>query len=107
DPNAEMGPAATFICAGVLALIALGTLVSGLHPSWRDTATWQGLTSRSAFGSAAFSIGLLIMGAGMAVRAILDQHGPFAGPALLLFCTGGGLAVLGPAYDLIRNMKKR
>jgi hypothetical protein len=107
DPNAEMGPAGFFIFAGFLALIACGTLVSGLHPRWRATATWRGFISRSVFGSCAFSVGALIMGIGMVVRGILNQHGPLTGVVGLLYCSGATLLVLGPVYDLMRRMRRR
>ena len=96
-----------FIGAGIFALIACGTLVSGLHPRWRSTATWYGLISRSVFGSLAFSVGVLVIGISMTVRGIQDQHGPFAGVALWLFCGGAAMLVLGPVYDLIQSMRRR
>ena len=105
-PDDEMGPAGFFIFAGILALVACGTLVSGLHPRWRGTATWRGLVSRSVFGSVVFSIGVLIMGVAMVIRGILEQSGPLAGIVLMLFCSGAALLVLGPVFDLFRSRRK-
>ena len=105
DPNEELSPTGFFIFAGVLALVALGTLVSGLHPRWRGTATWRGLTARSPTGSVLFSVGALIMGAGMVVRGVVEQHGPLAGVVLWLFGGGGVVLVLGPIYDLVHNRR--
>ena len=107
DPNAEMGPTGMFVAAGILALVACGTLVSGLHPRWRATVKWKGGVLRSAFGSLAFGTGLLIMCGGLAVRGILDQHGPFAGVVLWLFWGGAAVLVFGPVYDLVRSMRQR
>jgi hypothetical protein len=107
DPNAEMGPTGMFIGAGILALIACGTLVSCLHPRFRPGAKWKGDLSRSAFGSVAFSFGLLIMGAGLIVRGILDQHGPFAGTVLWLFWGGAVVLILGPIYDFFQTSRRR
>ena|SRR5438445_467690 len=106
DPNAEMGPTGMFIGAGIFALVACGTLISGLHPRWRATAKWKGGVLRSVFGSLAFGVGLLIMCAGLVVHGILDQHGPFAGTVLWLFWGGAAVLVLGPVYDLVQSMKK-
>ncbi len=107
NPNAEMGPVGFFIFAAILALVALGTLVSGLHPRWHGTTTWRGLIARSPTGSAVFSVGALLMSAGMVVRGILEQHGPLAGILLWLFGGGGVVLVLGPVYDLVRKGKAR
>ena len=107
NPDAEVGPAGMFIAAGFLALVACGTLVSGLHPHFRPTAKWRGDVPRSAFGSLAFSIGLLIMGVALVVRGILRQQGSFAGVVLWLFCSGGTVLALGPVYDLVRGRRKR
>jgi len=82
NPDAELGPAGMFIAADFLALVACGTLVSGLHPHFRPTAKWRGDVPRSAFGSLTFSIGLLIMGVALVVRGILKQQGSFAGVVL-------------------------
>src|SRR5438034_11529252 len=92
NPDAELGPPGMFIGAGIFALVACGTLVSCLHPRWRATAKWKGGVLRSTFGSLAFSLGLLIMCVGLVVRGVLDEHGPFAGVVLWLFC--GGAVVL-------------
>jgi hypothetical protein len=105
DPNAEMGATGMFIGAGVLALVACGTLVSGLHPRWRATATWRGGVRRSVFGSSAFFVGLLIMSAALAVRGVLDQHGSFAGVPLFLLCGGTTVLVIGVCYDLVQSMR--
>ena len=107
NPDAEMGPVGFFIGAGVLVLVALGTLVSGLHPRWRGTTTWRGLIARSPIGSGVFSVGALLMSAGMVVRGILQQHGPLAGVVLWLFAGGGVVLVLGPIYDLVQKGKAR
>jgi hypothetical protein len=107
DPNAEMGATGMFVGAGIFALIAFGTLVSGLHPRWRDTAKWSGGVSRSPFGSTAFSVGLLIMSAGLTVRGMLDEHGPFTGPVLWLFLGGAAVLVLGPISDLVQSARRR
>jgi hypothetical protein len=107
DPNAEMGATGMFIAAGVLAVIACGTLVSGVHPRWRATAKWKGSLVRSPFGSVAFSVGLLIMSVGLVVRGIRDQHGPFAGVVLWLFCGGAAVLVFGPVFDLIQRVRRR
>jgi len=61
DLNEEMGPTGFFIFAGILAVVALGTLVFGLHPRWRRKATWRGLIARSPTGSVLFSVGALVM----------------------------------------------
>lgn len=106
DPNAEIGPVGLYIGAGFLTLVSLGTLVTGVHPRFRPAAKWQGGSPRSAFGSIAFSTGLLIMCAGLVVRGLLNQHGPFAGVALYLLCGGVALSMLGPVYDLVQNSKK-
>ncbi len=106
DPNAEMGPTGMFVGAGVFALIACGTLISGLHPRWRGTATWRGLISRSVPGSLLFSIGALIFGSALLLRGLLGQHGPFSGVPALLFWSGAALLVLGPVYDLVRSKWK-
>jgi hypothetical protein len=106
DPNAEMGPTGMFIAAGVLAVVACGTLISGLHPRWRATAKWKGGVARSRFGTLSFSIGLLIMCAGLVVRGVLDQHGPFSGVALWLSGSGALVLVLGPVYDLIHSVRR-
>jgi hypothetical protein len=107
NPDAEVGPTGMFIMAGIFALVACGTLVSGLHPRWRGSAKWKAGILRSGFGSLAFSIGLLIMCAGLIVRGILDQHGSFAGVVLWLFCGGAAVLVLGPVYDLFQSMRRR
>src|ERR1043165_4776904 len=107
DPNAEMGATGMYIGAGLFALVACGTLVSGLHPQLRPTAKWKGSVLRSPFGSIAFSVGLLVMSAGLVVRGILDQHGPFAGAVFWLFCSGATVLVLGPIFDLIQSVRKR
>jgi hypothetical protein len=107
DPNAEMGATGMFIGAGILAIVACGTLVSGLHPRWRAAAKWKGDLPRSAFGSVAFSAGLLTMSAGLIVRGMLGQHGPFTGAVLWLFWGGAVVLVLGPVYDLFRSMRRR
>jgi len=107
DPDAEIGATGMFVAAGVLLLVACGTFVSGAHPRWRASARWNGGVVRSRFGSIAFSVGLLIMSAGLVVRGILDQHGPFAGVVLWLFCGGAVVLVLGPVYDLIQSMMRR
>ena len=107
DPNAEMGPTGMFVGAAFLALVACGTLVSGLHPRWRATARWKGEVLRSPFGSTAFSVGLLIMSAGLIVRGVLDQHGPFAGAVLWLFGGGAAGLVLGTVFDLIQSVRRR
>ena len=106
NPDAEVGPTGMFILAGIFALVACGTLVSGLHPRWRPGAKWKGGVLRSAFGSVAFSVGLLIMCAGLIVRGMLDQHGSFAGVVLWLFCGGAAVLVVGPVYDLVQSMRK-
>ena len=107
DPKAEMGATGMFIGAGVLALVACGTFVSGVHPRWRATAKWKGGVVRSLFGSVAFSAGLLVMSAGLVVRGILDQHGPFAGVVLWLFAGGAVVLFLGPVYDLLQSVRRR
>jgi hypothetical protein len=94
-----------FIGAGIFTLVACGTLVSGLHPKWKATAKWRGGVRRSVFGSLAFSVGLLIMSAALVVRGVLDQHGPFAGVPLWLFCSGTGVLVLG--HDLGESMRRK
>src|SRR4051794_27881162 len=100
DPNAEMGASGMFVLAGVLALVATGALVTGLRPRWRATATWREGVRRSVFGSAAFALGLLILGAAMVVRGVLDQHGSFAGVPLLLLCCGTAVLAIGIVYDI-------
>jgi hypothetical protein len=107
NPDAEMGPAAMFVSAGIFILIACGILISGLHSRWRDTATWRGLIPRSVPGSLISSTGILIMGVALVVRGVLDQHGPFAGIVRLLFCSGVALVVLAIVYDLARSKRKR
>ena len=107
NPDAEVGPTRMFIMAGVFALVACGTLVSGLHPRWRASAKWKGGVLRSGFGSLAFSVGLLIMCAGLIVRGMLDQHGSFAGVVLWLFYGGAAVLVVGPVYDLVQSMRRR
>ena len=96
-----------FIVAGIFALVAGGTLVSGLSPRWRATASWRGLIARSAFGSLMFSVGLVIISAGLVVRGVLDQHGSFAGVALWLFASGAAVLILGPVYDLVQSRRRR
>jgi len=107
NPDAEVGPTGMFIMAGIFALVACGTLVSGLHPRWRATAKWKVGVLRSAFGSLAFSVCLVIMYAGLIVRGILDQHGSFAGIVLWLFCGGAAVLVLGPVYDLVQSLRRQ
>ena len=107
DPNAEMGPPGMYLGAAFLALVACGTLVSGLPPRWRATAKWRGNVRRSPFGSFAFCSGLLIMGAGMVVCGAQNQHGPMKGAAAILFWAGVVVLVLGPVYDLISSITKR
>ena len=107
DPDAEMGPTGMFVGAAFLALVAFGALVSGLHPRWRANARWKGGVARSPFGTTAFSVGLLIMSAGLIVRGVLDQHGPFAGAVLWLFGGGAAVLVLGPVFDLIQSVRRR
>ncbi len=107
NPDAEVGPTGMFLLAGFLALVACGTLVSGLHPRWRTPAKWRGDVLRSAFGSLAFSVGLLIMGLALVVRGMLGQQGSFSGIVLWLFGSGGAVLALGPVYDLARGRKKR
>jgi hypothetical protein len=107
NPNAEMGPTGFYVGAGIFMMVALGTFISGLHPRWRATAMWRGGVSRSAFGTISFSVGLVIMSAGMVVRGILNQHGPFAGIVLWLFGGGAALLVIGLVYDLLRSIVKR
>ena len=107
NSGAEVGPTGMFIGAGLFALIACGTLVSGLHPRWRAGAKWKGSVLRSPFGSVAFSAGLLIMGAALVVRGVLDQHGSFAGTPLWLLRAGTAGLVLGPVYDLIQSVRRR
>lgn len=106
DPNEEMGATGMFIAAAVLALVACGTLISGLHPRWRATAKWKGGVARSPLGTLSFCLGLLIMCAGLVVRGVLDQHGPFTGLVLWLFGGGALVLVLGPVYDLIRSGRR-
>jgi hypothetical protein len=107
DQNAELGPTGLYVGAGIFVLVALGTLISGLHPRWRASAKWRGGLSRSAFGTFSFSVGMLIMAVGMTVRGILNQHGPFAGIALWLFCGGTALVIIGLLHDLLRSMIRR
>jgi hypothetical protein len=107
NANAELGPTGSLVFAGFLALVACGTLVSGLHPRGRGTAKWRGDLCRSAFGSIAFSAGLLTMGVAMMVRTTLQQHGTLTGIVLWLFCGGAALVVLGPGYDLVRSVRRR
>jgi hypothetical protein len=107
NPDAEMGPVGLFIFAVFLAIFALGTLVSALHPQWRGTTTWRGLIARSPIGSAVFLVGALLMSAAMVGRGILEQHGPLTGMVLWLFVGGGIVLVLGPIYDLVRQRKAR
>jgi hypothetical protein len=95
-----------FLFSGVLALVACGTLASGLHPRWRITATWLGLIPRSVFGSLAFSSGVLLVGSAVLVRGVLNQHGPFTEAGELLVSTGASLLVLGPVYDLARSRRR-
>jgi len=73
----------------------------------RATAKWRAGVLRSAFGSLAFSVGLLIMGAALVARGILDRHGSFAGIVLWLFCGGVTVLAPGPVYDLVQSMRKR
>ena len=107
NPDAEMGPIGMFIGACFLALVACGILVCGLHPRLRPTAKWRAGVLRSAFGSLAFSVGLLVMSVALVVRGTLDQHGPFSGVVLWLFCGGGAVLVLGPVYDLVQSVRRR
>jgi hypothetical protein len=107
DPNEEMGSVGFFIFAGILILIALGTLISGVHPRWRAIATWRGLTARSVFGSVAFSAGAFIMAIGMVVRGVIEQRGPLAGIVLWLFAGGAVVLVLGPLGDLFQSVRRR
>ena len=106
NPDAELGPTGFFVLAGVCLLVACGTLVSGLHPRWRDTVKWRGGVLRSVVGSLFFSFGLLIMSVAMVVRGVLKQHGPLAGIVLWLFCSGAAFLVFGPVYDFLQNVKK-
>lgn len=103
SPRGEMSPTGFFVFAGLIALLAIGTLVSGLHPRWRSTATWRGLIPRSRAGTIAFSVGAFIMSAGMLMRGVREQHGPLAGVVLWLFAGGCLILVLGPVYDSVRN----
>jgi hypothetical protein len=96
-----------FICAAFCAVVAVGILISGLHPRWRATASWRRSLPRSLFGTLAFSFGLLILGAGLVVRGVLDQHGPFTGAAGRLFVGGGAVLLLGMFYDEIRSFRRR
>lgn len=96
-----------FIGAGIFALVACGTLISGLHPRWRGTATWHGLVPRSVFGSLAFSVGVLIMAIAMVVCGVRDQPGPFVGVDLWLFFGGAALLVLGLVSDLVQSVRKK
>ena len=107
NPGSELGPTGMFMGAGLFALIACGTLVSGLHPRWRAGAKWKGSVLRSPFGSVAFSAGLLIMGISIIVRGVLNQHGSFSGTSLWLIRIGTALLVLGPVYDLIQSVRRR
>ena len=107
NPDAEMGPVGFYVGAGIFVMVALGILISGLHPRWRATAQWRGGLSRSVFGTLSFSVGVVIMSAGMMVRGILNQHGPFSGIALWLLIVGTALIALGPTYDLLRSMMRR
>lgn len=104
NPDAEMGPVGFYVGAGLFLVLALGMLISGLHPQWRATATWRGGISRSVFGTLCFSVGLVIMSAGMVVRGVLNQHGSFAGIPLWPFGGGTFLIVLGVLYDWLRSM---
>jgi len=106
DPDAEMGPTGMFVTAGLFGIVACATLVSGLHPRWRAGAKWKGGVLRPPFGSLAFSVGLVIMSAGLVVRGIIDQHGSFAGIVLWLFCGGAAVLAVGPAY-LVQSVRRR
>jgi len=66
----------------------------------------EGVNLSSAFGSLAFSIGLLIMGVALVVRGMLRQQGSFAGCPMAL-CSGSAVLALGPVYDLVRGRRKR
>ena len=107
DPNEEMSRAGFFIFAGILILVALGTLISGVHPRSRANATWRGLTARSVFGSVAFSAGAFIMAIGMVIRGVIEQRGPLAGIVLWFFAGGAVVLVLGPDCDLLQSVKRR
>jgi hypothetical protein len=107
DPNAEMSSAGFFVFAGILILVGSGTLISGVHPRWRATATWRGLTARSVFGSVAFSVGAFIMAIGMLARGVIEQRGPLAGIVLWLFAGGVVVLILGPLYDWLQSVKRR
>jgi hypothetical protein len=105
NPGADFGLAGVLLFAGVPVLVACGILVSGLHPRWRNTATWLGLISRSVFGSLAFAIGVLMIGSALLLRGVLNQHGAFAEAGELLVSTGATLLVLGPVFDFARRKK--
>ena len=107
DPNGEMGPIGLFIGAALFVMVGAGTLVSSFRPCWRATAQWRGDIPRSPFGTISFSGGLLLMAVAMVVCGVIDQKGPFAGAVLWLFCGGVVFLVLGPAYDLVRSLRKR
>lgn len=107
NPDAEMGPVGFYVGAGIFLVLALGMLISGLHPQWRSTATWRYGVSRSVFGTLSFSAGLVIMSAAMVVGGILDQHGRSSRIALWLCSGGTTLIVLGVLYDWLRGMIRR
>jgi hypothetical protein len=107
DPNEEMSPVGFFIFAGILILVALGTLISGVHPRWRATAAWRGIAARSIFGSVAFSAGAFMMATGMVVRGVIEQRGPLAGIVLWLFAGGAVVLALGPLGDLLQSVTRR
>jgi hypothetical protein len=96
-----------FIGSGILLLVAGWTLFSGLHPQWRTKAKWKWGIPRSAFGSTAFVLGLVIMSTALVARKMLHLHGAFTGPVLWRFGAGPVGLFLGPGYDLVRSITKR
>ena len=105
--NEEMNPAGFFVFAGILILLALGTLVSGLHPRWRATATWRGSIARSFFGTVTFSVGALIMAIAMVVRGVSGRRGSLTGIVLWLSVGGAVVLLLGPVCDSFRRVTRR